>query len=47
MSESPCKTCKRVKNPEACFNKECFDWRKWFIKKWVETVEQLRRKKDV
>ena len=37
--ESPCRTCTRVKNPEACCNKSCSDWIEWFLSRW----EAMRR----
>ena len=36
--ESPCACCQRVANPQACDNKDCMRWRRWFIHRW----EQLR-----
>ena len=35
-NEKPCLTCTRVKNPKNCENKNCQEWREWFIKKWSE-----------
>ena len=36
--ESPCQSCLRVANPEACDNKDCKLWQRWFLSRW----EQLR-----
>ena len=33
-SDSPCKTCTRVKCPQNCDNKGCFHWRSWFLNRW-------------
>lgn len=35
---SPCVSCSRVLDPEACENKNCKAWRCWFIARW----DQLR-----
>ena len=35
--ESPCKNCSRVRNPDACENKNCRVWRQWFQQRWDET----------
>lgn len=40
MKASPCDDCRRVANPKACDNKDCKQWRKWFLFRW----EQLRRR---
>lgn len=32
--EYPCKTCTRVKYPESCDNKSCWEWKQWFIDRW-------------
>ena len=34
MAEYPCKTCKRVKDPRGCENKNCNDWCEWLLEKW-------------
>ena len=32
---SPCLTCTRVSDPRACENKECRQWRQWFVERWA------------
>lgn len=32
--DSPCLTCCRVKNPGECENKNCRQWRSWFLESW-------------
>lgn len=34
--ESPCLTCVIVERPGECGNKNCGDWRKWFMQRWNE-----------
>lgn len=34
MANSPCDNCTRVKQPKYCGNKNCLDWREWFIRQW-------------
>lgn len=34
MCENPCKTCKRVENPDVCALKQCAAWQKWFVERW-------------
>lgn len=36
---SPCLRCTRVPDPENCENKQCGQWKAWFLERW----EQLRR----
>lgn len=31
---SPCRTCIRVVDPVRCEDKNCQQWRKWFIHRW-------------
>ena len=31
MPQSPCKTCTRVKDPMNCSNRNCADWKKWYL----------------
>ena len=47
-SESPCKTCRRVKNPRECENKNCRQWRDWFVKSWDQArmAPVLQREKN-
>lgn len=33
--QSPCLTCMRVDNPNACENKTCKEWKKWFLGRWA------------
>ena len=40
MTEFPCKRCTRVKAPVYCTNKDCQDWRAWFLGWW----EAMREK---
>lgn len=30
----PCNRCERVDDPHLCENKDCRQWRRWFIEKW-------------
>ncbi|MBQ4641606.1 MAG: hypothetical protein IJB47_03225 [Oscillospiraceae bacterium] len=32
--QSPCLTCVRVDNPDACENKTCKEWKRWFLGRW-------------
>ena len=32
---SPCETCTRVQDPKGCENKNCGDWRMWFLRRWA------------
>lgn len=34
--QSPCERCSRVHNPDVCENKNCKDWKKWFLHRWAE-----------
>ena len=34
--ESPCKTCVRIANPDGCENKNCKEWKVWFLHRWAE-----------
>ena len=40
--KSPCETCIRVRDPQACENKNCKDWQAWFLDRW-ETMRQTVR----
>ena len=33
---SPCETCTRVAKPAMCENKNCKDWKTWFLRRWAE-----------
>lgn len=39
---SPCLTCKRVRDPQACENKGCKDWQAWFIGRWEAMRKNVR-----
>jgi hypothetical protein len=32
--KKPCDSCKKVKDPEACENKYCKEWGRWWIRRW-------------
>ena len=34
---SPCYSCTRVRDPAACENKNCRQWRQWFAESWEQT----------
>lgn len=36
----PCTNCRRTEDPGQCDNKDCRQWRAWFLQSW----EQLRRR---
>lgn len=44
--ESPCTYCCRVENPQACDNKDCMLWRKWFINRWEQLRKLYSKKED-
>lgn len=33
---SPCENCTRVQNPKGCENKNCKDWKAWFLHRWAQ-----------
>ena len=35
----PCLLCTRVQDPDACENKQCAQWRSWFLAKWNHTKQ--------
>ena len=39
MNQSPCMTCRRVKCPGNCENKQCQVWQRWFLHR----SEQIRK----
>lgn len=39
---SPCLLCTRVKDPQACENKNCKDWQTWFLDRWESMRENVR-----
>ncbi len=43
---SPCVFCTRVRNPEDCENKNCPQWRAWFLAKWALLHSYPRRLMD-
>ena len=38
----PCRTCKRVKAPYDCNNKNCAIWQEWFLKWWENMRKNCR-----
>ena len=44
--ESPCNTCKVVKDPQACTEAKCVRWRKWFVEQWDEMRNGFNRLSD-
>ena len=32
---SPCVGCTRVSDPNGCENKNCKDWKGWFLRRWA------------
>lgn len=32
---SPCEGCTRVANPKGCENKNCKEWKAWFLRRWA------------
>ena len=46
---SPCVGCTRVKDPEACENKNCKPWQQWFIDRWelIRSVPRLQKETAV
>ncbi len=43
MCESPCARCTRVRNPDSCENKNCKDWKAWFLRRWAGIYGYGRR----
>ena len=41
--QSPCLTCRRVRDPENCGNKLCRDWQAWYIDRWDDIRRLIRR----
>ena len=41
--DSPCLTCKRVRDPQNCENKLCKEWRAWYIEKWEAMRSNVRK----
>lgn len=33
---SPCSSCIRISDPDACEDKQCRPWRRWFLARWAE-----------
>lgn len=44
--ESPCLTCRRVRNPDGCENKQCKDWQAWFIDRWEAMRKMIRQQME-
>lgn len=40
---NPCKNCTRVFSPDACENKNCPDWKAWWIPRWEQTCLTILR----
>ena len=40
---SPCVGCVRVRDPEACENKNCKHWKAWFLRRWAGIYGYARR----
>lgn len=43
MKNSPCQRCTRVRDPEACENKNCQAWQQWFIARWNRMRQMPRQ----
>lgn len=47
---SPCLTCTRVKDPEACRGLKCPIWQTWWLEKWEAIrrflLPRLKQKED-
>ena len=43
MNNSPCLTCNRVADPSDCQNKNCVQWKTWWLDRW----EQIRKQANV
>jgi len=43
---SPCTGCTRVSDPNACENKNCQLWQRWFISRWDRLRSYPRRLMD-
>ena len=41
--KSPCATCRRVKDPSNCENKQCKLWQNWFIDRWETMRDEIFR----
>lgn len=37
----PCEGCSREPNPRQCDNKECKQWRRWFLGAWEQTRQRF------
>ena len=46
MKMSPCVTCRRVKEPSDCENKNCQVWRQWFIGRWDQLRSYPRQQQE-
>ena len=33
--QSPCEGCTRVRDPDSCENKNCKEWKAWFLHRWA------------
>jgi len=43
---SPCESCRRVRDPRQCENKDCKTWRTWFIHRWDYIRRLYRQEAD-
>lgn len=43
MANKPCDTCKRVRDPKDCENKQCKVWQQWFLDRWKEVNNYYRQ----
>lgn len=41
--KNPCKTCTRVNDPYNCGNKDCVDWKEWFLSTWNRMHKKYRQ----
>lgn len=39
----PCKTCTRVQDPHLCSNKNCEEWKEWFLFVWNRMHKKHRQ----
>ena len=39
---SPCESCTRIYDPDACENKNCKDWKAWFLRRWAAIYDYGR-----
>lgn len=39
----PCRTCTRVQVPHSCSNKNCEEWKEWFLSVWNRMHKKYRK----